>query len=110
MRAKGDEALREYTRRLDGVELDSLEVPRDEWRKAYERTPRALRNALRAVARRVEAFQRASLPRSWVDYAGGYGELFTPLERVGVYIPGGTALYPSTVLMTAVPARVAGVR
>ena len=110
VRAKGDEALREYTRRLDGVDLASLEVPREELRRAYERTPRALRQALRAVARRVEEFQRASLPRSWVDYAGGYGELFTPVERVGVYIPGGTALYPSTVLMTAVPARVAGVR
>ena len=110
VRAKGDEALREYTQRLDGVELASLEVPREEWRKAYMRTPRGLRQALRAVARRVEEFQRASLPRSWVDYVGGYGELFTPLERVGIYIPGGTALYPSTVLMTVVPARVAGVR
>ena len=110
VRAKGDKALREYTLRLDGVELASLEVPREEWRSAYVRTPRGLRQALRSVARRVEKFQQASLPRSWVDYAEGYGELFTPLERVGIYIPGGTALYPSTVLMTAVPARVAGVR
>ena len=110
VRAKGDEAVREYTQRLDGVDLASLEVPGSALREAYRRTPVGLRQAFRAVARRVEAFQRASLPRSWVDYAQGYGELFTPLERVGVYIPGGAALYPSTVLMTAIPARVAGVK
>jgi histidinol dehydrogenase len=62
------------------------------------------------VARRVEAFHQACLPRTWVDFAQGFGERFTPLERVGIYIPGGRAAYPSTLLMTAVPARVAGVQ
>ena len=66
--------------------------------------------ALELAARRIEDFHRATLRQSWVDLSSGLGELVIPLERVGIYAPGGTASYPSTVLMTAIPARVAGVR
>ena len=109
VRAQGDTALRQYTRLLEGSEPASFEVPREEWRIAHRKAPRSLRRSLETVARRVRAFHQACLPKSWVDLPQGYGELFTPLERVGIYIPGGRGAYPSTVLMTAVPARVAGV-
>ena len=72
--------------------------------------PKDLLNALELSARRIEDFHRATMRRSWVDLESGLGELVTPIERVGIYAPGGTASYPSTVLMTAIPARVAGVR
>jgi histidinol dehydrogenase len=67
-------------------------------------------NALELAARRIRDFHQATLPRNWVDLEQGLGELVRPLERVGLYAPGGTAAYPSTVLMTAIPARVAGVK
>ena len=67
-------------------------------------------NALRISAQRVEQFHMNTVPESWFDEAQGYGELIRPLEKVGIYIPGGRASYPSTVLMTAIPARVAGVK
>ena len=110
VRARGDDALREYTQRFDGVAIDAIEVPRDEWRAAYRDLPRNLRRGLEAVAARVREFHEACMPRTWVDLAHGYGEMFNPLERAGVYSPGGTSAYPSTVLMAAVPARVAGVK
>ncbi len=110
VRSRGDSAVREYTRRLDGAIPTSLEVPRELWRRAYDDLPRGLRRSLETLAKRAQAFHQASLPRSWVDYVQGFGEQYTPLSRVGIYIPGGTAVYPSTVLMTAIPARIAGVK
>ena len=111
VRDGGDDALRRYSRLLDGASSSqkSLEVPKEAWKQAYRELPAALKRSLDTVIRRVRAFHQACMPRTWVDFAQGYGELFTPLERVGVYAPGGRAAYPSTVLMTAVPARVAGV-
>ncbi|MBI4233298.1 MAG: histidinol dehydrogenase [Chloroflexi bacterium] len=110
VRRTGDEAVREYTRRIDGVELEALEVPRSRWRQALRQTPPRLRKALEAAVHRIQVFHQASLHQSWMDFTQGYGQLVLPLERVGIYIPGGRAAYPSTVLMTAIPARVAGVR
>ncbi len=109
VRASGDAAVKRYASLLDGAELDSLQVPEAELEAAWETTPDDLKQALELAARRITEFHEATLPRDWVDLGGGLGELVRPLERVGLYAPGGTAAYPSTVLMTAIPARVAGV-
>ena len=109
VRARGDDAVREYAQRIDGQVLVSLEVPRERWATALEGLPADLAGALRTAAGRIRAFHQAAMPKPWQDAEQGYGETILPLERVGLYVPGGTASYPSTVLMTAVPAKVAGV-
>ena len=109
VRKDGDDAVRHYSQLLDGSDLESLEVTGEEMSRAAEQVPEDLAKALTLAAARVEEFHRATMRRSWVDLASGLGELVTAIERVGVYAPGGTASYPSTVLMTAIPARVAGV-
>lgn len=108
VRERGDDALRDYTRRLDGVDLERLEVPMSAAAEAYARLPDDLLDALRLAAERISSFHKASMPKGWLDPKEGYGELVTAVERVGAYVPGGTARYPSTVLMTVIPARVAG--
>jgi histidinol dehydrogenase len=109
VRVRGDAAVRDYARRIDGAEPELLEVPHDRWKAALEDIPSALRDALHTAAVRIRAFQQASLPKTWRDDDAGYGERLIPIERVGLYVPGGTAEYPSTVLMTAIPAKTAGV-
>ncbi len=109
VRAGGDDAVRDITKRLDGVELGDLEVSAAEIEKAYESVDAEVVEALRLSAGRVLRFQELVKPESWVDFGEGYGELVTAVERVGVYVPGGTARFPSTVLMSVIPARVAGV-
>ena len=109
VRQQGDAALRRYARLLDGAELSELRVTNAQVRKAKAQLPDGLRRALELAADRVTEFHRATLRKSWVDRKRGLGELVRPLQRVGLYAPGGTAAYPSTVLMTAIPARVAGV-
>lgn len=109
VRSQGDAALFHFTRLLDGVELERLEVPRDEWEVAYKGMAAPVVEAMRLAAERIEAFSQRQKCLGWMDFALGVGEMVTPLERVGIYVPGGGAAYPSTVLMTAIPARVAGV-
>ena len=109
VRRQGDGAVRHYARALDGAELDDLEVPVAEIERSYRELSDDLLKALELSARRIEDFHRSTLRKGWVDLESGLGELVIPLERVGIYVPGGTASYPSTVLMTAIPARVAGV-
>ena len=111
VRNLGDEAVRRYTREIDGAEPDSLEVPRQAWDEALGALDADLVAALETAADQIAAFHRKQLRTSWVDYTpeGALGQIVRPLERVGVYAPGGTAAYPSSLLMTAVPARVAGV-
>ena len=109
VRRDGDAAVRHYARALDGIELASLRIERDEISQARSRLSSELVEALELAAQRVTEFHQATLPRHWVDLEQGLGELVRPIERVGLYAPGGTAAYPSTVLMTAIPARVAGV-
>ena len=109
VREHGDAAVRRYAEMLDGGAPDSLEATVSELRAAYDETPQDLRSALHTAADRVRAFHEACLPKSWMDPATGLGEQFTAMARAGLYAPGGQAAYPSTVLMTAVPARVAGV-
>ncbi len=110
VRSRGDDALRELAETLDGARLDEIRVPPREVANALDVAPPPLVEALELAAGRIAEFHEASLRRSWFDFRKGYGELVNPVERVGVYVPGGTALYPSTLLMAAVPARVAGVR
>ena len=110
VRAEGDAAVRRYAKLLDNTDLDDLDVPPAELEAAWDATPADLQDALKLAAKRITSFHEATRPRDWVDLGGGLGELVRPLERVGLYAPGGTAAYPSTVLMTAIPARVAGVK
>ncbi|MBI2829561.1 MAG: histidinol dehydrogenase [Chloroflexi bacterium] len=111
VRVKGDAALRDYTSRIDGVELASFEVSKKRLKAAYREVNPELIAALKLAARRIRSFhvaQKRKLNSKFIS--PGLGWLVRPLERVGLYVPGGTASYPSTVLMTAVPARVAGVK
>lgn len=109
VREGGDKALRELALRIDGGAPASLEVPPAAIKGARREVPARLVEALETATERVRMFHQASLPRSWMDFGNGYGEMLIPVGRVGAYVPGGTAAYPSTVLMIAVPARVAGV-
>ena len=109
VREEGDSAIRDLTRKLDGTEIAGLEVPRSATVDAYDRVAEDVVDALRAAAHRIREFHEASMARSWTDFSQGYGQLVNPVQRVGAYVPGGTAVYPSTVLMTAIPAAVAGV-
>ena len=115
MRERGDAALIELTTRFDRVALTParLAVASAEYDEAESRVGEPTLAALRYAAARIEAFHRAAMPKAWsmTDACGSrLGQEVRPLERVGIYVPGGRAAYPSTVLMTAVPARVAGVR
>jgi histidinol dehydrogenase len=108
---EGDAAVNHYTAAIDGVAPDSLEVPKERWDEAYDSIAPELREALAISAEQIASFHRKQLRTSWLDYTdeGALGQIVRPLDRVGVYAPGGTAVYPSSLLMTAVPARVAGV-
>ena len=112
VRTEGDAALRAYAREFDGVTLETLEVPRARWRVALDALDPALRRALERSAANIRAVHEAFRPvASEVVTADGVriGRRPDPLGRVGVYAPGGRATYPSSLLMGAVPARVAGV-
>ena len=110
VRNKGDTALFDYTERIDRVALDSLEVSREEIEEAYGKVDSELISALNIAAQQVLSFHQLQMRHCVKAFTeGGLGQIVRPLERVGVYVPGGTACYPSTVLMTAIPAKVAGV-
>lgn len=112
VRVRGDVALRHWTHAIDGVELEALEVERAAIDAAYAQLDPALVEALRVAATQIERFHNKQHRQSWIDWneEGALGQLVLPLERVGVYAPGGTAPLPSSLLMAAIPARVAGVR
>ena len=111
VRARGDDALREWTERIDGVTTQALEVPKSAWAEAHNGLSPELRGAMERAAERIRDFHaRQPIPNWTSDEMGGLlGQRLVPLERVGVYVPGGTAPLPSSLLMAAVPARVAGV-
>jgi len=114
VRRRGDAALCAYTKRFDGVTLapGRLRVDPADMAAAHRDLPATVRRDLELAARRIRAFHRRQCGRSWTmrDATGArLGVRVRPLERVGVYVPGGRAAYPSTVLMTVVPAKVAGV-
>ena len=118
VRARGDAAVLDYTQRFDGLAAESVAALRlapDQLAASHARLPREDREALDDAATRIRAFHERQLrdaaPFDYDDGLGNrLGQRVVPLDRVGVYVPGGKAAYPSTVLMTVVPARVAGVR
>jgi len=111
VREEKDKALRYYTSRFDGIELASLEITRKQISSAYREVDSELVSALKLAAERIHSFHVTQKERIWSGVAEpGSGQLIRPLKHVGIYVPGGTACYPSTVLMTAIPARVAGVK
>ena len=114
VRARGDQALIDYAARFDGVDLKAYElrIGEQQLRRLAERVDERVVQALREAIRNVKLFHEAQVEKSWtIAPADGVqlGQRITPLERVGVYIPGGTAAYPSSVVMNVVPAQVAGV-
>jgi histidinol dehydrogenase len=115
VRVRGDAAVLEYSARFDGFKAASvaeLEIPQAELKRALARVEPAQREALMAAADRIRRFHERQLTESWryTEIDGTVlGQLVTPLERVGLYVPGGKAAYPSSVLMNALPAKVAGV-
>ena len=108
---RGDAAVRDATRRIDGQDPGELLVPAERIREAAARVSPALLAALQAAAERIRLFHERARRTSWIDFldGGALGQLIRPLRRVGIYAPGGRAPYPSTLLMAAIPARVAGV-
>jgi histidinol dehydrogenase len=110
VRGKGDKALLDYTEKLDGVRLDSLEVAKQEVVAAYEMIDKKLVSALEFAAKRIRDFHLACGHKAGlIPIDKHLKQQVLPLQRVGLYVPGGTAAYPSTVLMMAIPAKVAGV-
>lgn len=115
VKARGDAAVVEYTNRFDGLNASSmaeLELSRAELEAAYQRLSTVQREALEAAAARVRRYHEQQVQHSWQyteDDGTVLGQAVTPLDRVGLYVPGGKASYPSSVLMNAIPAKVAGV-
>jgi histidinol dehydrogenase len=111
----GDRALLDYTAEFDGQRFESaqaLRVTPSELDAAYQRVDHELLEAIRLAKQKIETFHRMKIPKSWVHFADNdvvLGKRYTPVDRAGIYIPGGRAVYPSTVLMNAIPALVAGV-
>jgi histidinol dehydrogenase len=115
VRQEGDQAVLDYTRRFDGIERSSLaelELPQERLHQALRNLPQAEREALTFAAERIRAYAERQKLSSWQyldEFGNLLGQKITPLDRVGLYVPGGKAAYPSSVLMNAVPAKVAGV-
>ncbi len=114
IREEGDAALFDYTRQFDHVSLtpETVQVTRAEIDAAYAAASPEWIEAMREAARRITAFHEKQKTHTWIDFQPGIslGQKITPLNRVGVYVPGGTAAYPSSVLMNILPAKVAGVK
>ena len=110
---QGDEALKKYTLKFDGFSPDPLSVSKKEITKAWEKTTKPLQEALKNAKHRIEKFHEKEIPQSF-SIRGIYGEdvqrKWLPVQKAGLYVPGGRASYPSTVLMNAIPAKVAGVQ
>jgi len=113
VKREGDKALRDYTERFDGVAINELRVPPEALERAWQLTPAPLQQALQLANERIRAFHLKQLPNN-LEINGPYGETlkrrWRPVHRAGLYVPGGRASYPSTVLMNAIPALVAGVK
>jgi len=112
VRKNGDKALFEYCKKFDKAELDRLEVTKEEIDKAFESVDKELIDVLYEAKENIEKFHRHQVRNSFIinDENGVVtGQKITPIEKVGLYVPGGTAAYPSSVLMNAVPAKIAGV-
>ncbi len=113
VRREGDKAVQRLTQRFDGIRIrpDELRVSQQEIHDAYTALPKADTAALKYAARRIRTFHRKQRRTTWTYRKDGVqlGQIITPLDAVGIYVPGGKAVYPSSVLMNAIPAKVAGV-
>ena len=113
VRANGDAALREYSEKFDGVKLDDFKVDQSIIDAAWDNLPEDLKHALLVAKKNITEFHSREIEQGFVDMdTPGItrGQRVTPLARVGLYVPGGTAAYPSTIMMTALPAKIAGVK
>lgn len=113
VRANGDAALREYSEKFDGVKLDDFKVDQSIIDAAWDNLPEDLKHALLVAKKNITEFHSREIEQGFVDMdTPGItrSQKVTPLARVGLYVPGGTAAYPSTIMMTALPAKIAGVK
>ncbi|MBR5767803.1 MAG: histidinol dehydrogenase, partial [Clostridia bacterium] len=107
---RGDDALRDYTEKFDGVRLSDIEVSREEMSEALGKVDSGLLGVFHRAAENITRFHSEQVRKGFELKDGGItlGQKVTPLARVGLYVPGGTAAYPSTVLMNVIPAKIAG--
>ncbi|MBW2984540.1 histidinol dehydrogenase [Candidatus Woesearchaeota archaeon] len=113
VKTKGDKALIDYAKKFDKVQLKSIKVSKNEIKEAYKKVNKKTITALKKAAKNIERYARLQLPKEWskeVEKGITVGQIVRPLERVGCYVPCGNFPLPSTVLMTAIPAKVAGVK
>lgn len=107
-----DKALKEYTEKFDSVKLDDLRVKKEEINEAYSNIDSGLLDSLKLALKNIEKFHKKEIPKEWdMEVTDGVkaGQIIRPISSVGCYIPGGRAIYPSTILMTVIPAKIAGV-
>ncbi|MBE9207900.1 histidinol dehydrogenase [Nostoc sp. LEGE 06077] len=114
VKRQGDKAVLHYTAEFDNqtLKLEELRVTGSELDTAYQQVSQELLQVIQLAVRQIEAFHRQRVPKSWVNFGEDdvvLGKRYTPVDRAGIYVPGGRAAYPSTVLMNAIPAKVAGV-
>lgn len=110
---KGDKALVDFTSRFDGVNLSSIKVSEEDIEKAKDKIPQDIKPILEGAISNIKDFHRNQLSESWIhthDDGTQLGELVRPLDRAGIYVPGGRAFYPSSMIMNAIPAQLAGVK
>jgi histidinol dehydrogenase len=109
---EGDQAVRKWSRLLDRYDGNEILVPQTKLKQSWEQLPEKIQGAMQTAARRIRTFHQKQPIQSWIthDMGGQLGQLITPIEVVGVYVPGGTAPLPSSLLMSVIPAQVAGVK
>ena len=110
VRVRGDAGLKGITKKIEGRDITQFYLDKDEAEKAYGRIDESLKSALESTADRVKSFHSKVMDSAWTDESEGYGLRAVPVTSAAAYVPGGTAKYPSTVLMTAIPAKVSGVQ
>lgn len=113
VRSRGDRAIFEYTKQFDCVELNHLKVTEEEFKNAEDRVSATFVEAIEVAKKNITAFHEQQVEKTWLTFRGDgimLGQKVTPMDRVGIYVPGGKAAYPSTVLMNVIPAKIAGVK
>ena len=116
VKKNGDKAVLDFTKKFDNIATNSLqrlEIEKDELLNAYDSIPKKTQKFLEIAAERISQYHLKQINKSWSykdNENSTYGQKITPLDRVGLYVPGGKAAYPSSVLMNAIPAKIAGVK
>ena len=109
VRMKGDQALIEYTNQFDKIDIEKIELTPEDISNGAKNISKELFDALKVSSKRIYEFAKRTMPSSWFDPVTGLGESVVPMQKVGLYVPGGTATYPSTVLMSSMIAKAVGV-